>query len=72
EVAGPLENQNVRLWMELKEYFANTAHHRGGMNPDEFSSNLLRLETFLSDRLVPRTFDDFADIDDIIGKDDDA
>lgn len=72
EVAAPLEDQNVGMWMELKGYFANTAHHRGDMNPDEFSGNLLRLETFLSDRLVPRTFDDFAEIDEIIGKDDDA
>jgi hypothetical protein len=72
EVAVPLEEQNVGLWMELKGYFANTAHHRGDMNPDEFTDNLLRLETFLSDRLVPRTFDDFAEIDEIVGGDDDA
>jgi hypothetical protein len=72
EVAVPLEEQNVGLWMELKGYFANTAHHRGAMNPDEFAGSLLRLETFLSDRLVPRTFDDFAEIDEIVGGDDDA
>jgi hypothetical protein len=72
EVAVPLEEQNVGLWMDLKGYFANAAHHRGGMNPDEFTANLLRLESFLSDRLVPRTFEDFAEIDEIIGGDDDA
>lgn len=72
EVAVPLEEQNVGLWMDLKGYFANTAHHRGGMNPDEFTGNLLRLESFLSDRLLPRTFEDFAEIDEIVGGDDDA
>ena len=71
-MAVPLEEQNVQMWMDLKNYFTKTSHHRARTGLDEMTTQLSRLEVFLSDRLAPRTFEDFAEIDDIIGGPDDA
>jgi hypothetical protein len=72
EISPPLEDENIRNWIEIRDYFVSTAHHRARTAPDEFFENLSRLEVFLTERLAPRTFDDFAEIDEILGTDDNA
>ncbi len=61
-----LQESNIRDWWDMRDYFVGLAHHRFPSTVDEFTSWLSRLERFLLPRLVPATFDDFAEIDKII------
>lgn len=61
-----LEEQNVKTWGLLREYFLRIAHHRKNPTKDDFDSKLDTFEGFLLDRLSPRTFKDLDEIDQII------
>ena len=61
-----LQNLNVTTWIELRDFFISVAHHRQNSSRDAFLQWLDALERFLLDRLVPRTFEDFEEIDNIV------
>jgi hypothetical protein len=71
EVSEPLEDLNIKVWMELNDYFVSVSHHHES-DVDTFNINVARFERLLLDRLSPQTFDDFAAIDDILAEDDNA
>lgn len=62
----PLEEIQVSVWDRCNSYFQGVSHHTLESSEEEFSSPLSVLERFLLDRLSPRTFEDFAVIDDLI------
>jgi hypothetical protein len=61
-----LQDLNVQTWMEIRDYFIDVCHHRRSADRPEFDSWLEAFELFLLDRLRPRTFEDFDDIDAVI------
>jgi hypothetical protein len=67
----PLTISSLRAseWKAFRDYFVGTAHHRSGTQEEEFSQWLESFESFLIDRLRPRTFADFAKIDALISGD---
>lgn len=66
EIPEPLQELNVTTWEELRDFFVPVAHHRRSPSRKEFSQWLDALERFLLDRFVPRTFEDFEEIDKIL------
>jgi len=68
ELPKPLASLNVDAWDKKRDYFQSVAHHRLNTDEQEFRRWMDALERFLLDRLAPRTFDDFAEIDTIIGE----
>jgi len=70
ELPAPLASLNVDAWDQKRGYFQSVAHHRKRGDEEEFSRWLDALVRFLLDRLVPRTFDDFSEIDALLGEDD--
>ena len=62
----PLQDVNISHWQEIREFFVNVAHHRKKTDDNEFQGRLESLETFLLDRLNPRTFADIDEIDALI------
>ena len=60
---APLAELNVDAWTTIRDFFVNVAHHRHDTTNEDFSAWLDALERFLLDRLLPRTFEDFAEID---------
>ena len=62
----PLANKQIELWDAHNSYFQGVSHHTIDGSDLEFESKLSVLEGFLLDRLLPRTFDDFARLDDLI------
>jgi hypothetical protein len=68
----PLESLNVDAWDQMRDYFTSVAHHRKSVDPGEFTMWVGALERFLLDLLVPRTFDDFGEIDALLKGDADA
>jgi hypothetical protein len=67
-----LAELNVDTWEEMKRFFIAVLHHRKVPTDDEFSRWLDALERFLLDRLLPRTFEDFAEIDALLKEDGNA
>lgn len=63
-----LEDAQIEKWRTLNERFQGIAHHRIRASEEDFNSFLEELEMFLAERLAPKTFDDFASIDEIIGR----
>jgi hypothetical protein len=61
-----LEEQNVKIWKQLRKYFLGIAHHGKHPDEDDFDSKLNTFEGFLLDRLYPRTFTDLDEIDQVI------
>ena len=65
---GPLpmpevvEDLRVKEWETHAGFFQGVSHHTRTVQADEFRSMMWQCEQFLLDRLVPRTFDDRADI----------
>ena len=62
-----LEERSIKEWNEMREFFQNVSHHRKACAQVEFHKSVDTLERFLLERLAPRTFDDFAEIDAILG-----
>jgi len=61
-----LEDSNVDIWMNIREYFVTVAHHGRQTNYKEICQWLESLETFILDRLRPRTFENLSTIDTLI------
>ncbi|MEI7825284.1 MAG: hypothetical protein WCI01_08290 [Chlorobiaceae bacterium] len=59
----PLALLNIKEWDKKRDYFQSVSHHREIADGGEFHQCLDALELFLLDRLEPRTFDDFSEID---------
>lgn len=59
----PLESANLSLWRDLRDFFLTVAHHKHEPTRNEFASRLQEFESFLVDRLQPKTFADFDAID---------
>lgn len=66
ELPKPLAALNVEAWGRKRDYFLSVAHHRRTADEHEFRKWLDALERFLLDRLLPRTFDDFTEIDNLL------
>jgi len=64
----PLEVLSVKRWEEMLDFFQKVAHHRSFPSSEEFTQRLNALEEFILERLVPRTFDNFKIIDEIIAE----
>ena len=62
----PIEKLHVDEWVEYHDYFNDVAHHRITPTSEDFELWLGALESFLLDRLRPRTFEDLEIIDLII------
>ena len=52
----------------MREYFLSITHHRRATEERELRQCVDALERFLLERLVPRTFDDFAEIDALLAE----
>ena len=63
----PIETLHVQEWGKIEGFFIGVAHHTRTCTEDEFQQYVRALERFLVERLRPRTFDDFAAIDDLLG-----
>lgn len=61
-----LEDQVFDEWKRLRDFFLDVLHHRVTPNEVELKNRLADLEAFLLERLRPRTFADFEDLDQII------
>jgi len=62
----PLASRKAAVWRELNGYFQSIAHHRRSAEQDEFRQQVDALERFLLDELMPKTFDDFDEIDTLL------
>ncbi len=62
----PLKNLNVEYWQEIQGFFLKVSHHRKTTDEQEFERWMDSFETFLLDRLSPRTFADIDEIDALI------
>ena len=63
-----LADLNVIAWEDIHEYFLSIAHHGRMAVDSEFVSYLSALERFLLERLEPRTFNDFEEIDKLLDR----
>jgi hypothetical protein len=61
-----LADLNVSAWEAKRDFFVNVAHHRKMVGDKEFGTWLEALERFLLDRLIPRTFDEYAKVDALV------
>lgn len=62
----PIEKLRIKEWQECNGFFQGVSHHTKPCTDDELHQWLDVLERFLLDRLRPRTFDDFSEIDKLI------
>ncbi len=65
----PIQDLHVSEWSTIEGFFIGVAHHTKTTDDDEIEQYLAALDRFLLDRLRPRTFEDFAAIDELLGKD---
>ena len=67
ELPRHLQEANATRWEALAGYFNSVAHH--GLVPEraDLEQHVSELEEFLRARLRPRTFEDFAEIDALLG-----
>ena len=61
-----LVTRNWKVWKEIREYFVLVSHHRKFTDLITLRQRIDELETFLADRLLPRTAEDWDVIDDLI------
>jgi hypothetical protein len=61
-----IERLVVDQWDETRDYFIKVCHYRVDADEAEFLSYLDALETFILDRVKPRTFANFDTIDALI------
>jgi len=62
-LARPLRDRRYRAWNEMSNFFQKISHHRSSSGIDEFRKTIRRLEVFLTNVLLPTTFDDLDAID---------
>jgi hypothetical protein len=63
-----IESLHVEEWDRYRNHFEQVSHHQIVEEHEEFIKWVDGVEHYLLDRLVPRTFDDFATLDKIIGE----
>ena len=61
-----LADLNIDVWNEMRDFFVAVAHHRHDSSDEECLEWLDAFERFLLDKLAPRTFEDFGEIDKIL------
>ncbi len=62
---APLVEDNASSYLKIRNFFVEVAHHRE-CTEEEFFQWMDAYEIFLLERLVPRTYDDFDEIDRLI------
>lgn len=62
-IPRPLADLRVIEWRHLEKYFTDVAHYQSAPSEEDFRSWVTALETFLLDRLRPRTCADLEEID---------
>ncbi|MEJ1343127.1 MAG: hypothetical protein RPU64_11140 [Candidatus Sedimenticola sp. (ex Thyasira tokunagai)] len=62
----PIERIRTNELAEYANYFTSVSHHAHTTSEDDFVAHLNQLERFLLDFLLPRTFEDHAEIDALI------
>lgn len=67
-LAPPIEDRLVMRLIDLRDYFVKVAHHKVEASEIDFRDRLLAIEVFLQERLVPRTYEEFTQIDEIIAR----
>lgn len=68
KLSPQIQDLHVSEWSTIEGFFIGVAHHTKTTNDEEMEQYLAALDRFLLDRLRPRTFDDFAAIDELLGK----
>lgn len=66
ELPDALSELSVTAWQRMRDFFVSTSHHRKAPSGGEFEKWRNALENFLIDRLAPRTFEDFDELDALI------
>lgn len=67
KLPSSLEKLNIEKWKDIRDFFQGVSHHqKRNINADEFSQKMESFEKFLLDRLLPQTFTDINEIDEII------
>jgi hypothetical protein len=69
-VPDELRESSVRAWKDLRDYFEDTAHHRGEPSEEQCRRHIEALEEFLLNLWLPDTFGDFAALDALMEADD--
>jgi hypothetical protein len=68
QLPGWLEDTFVDQWDKTRDYFVDVAHHRRSTTSEEFTAVLSSFETFVLDRLKPRTFEEHEELDQLISE----
>jgi hypothetical protein len=63
-----IEDRFIELWDGMRDYFVEVCHHRRATTEEEFHATLEQLETFVLDRLKPRTFTEQTTLDALIAE----
>lgn len=69
KLPASIQDLHVAEWTRIEGFFIGVAHHTRSTDDDEMGQYLFALERFLLDRLRPRTFEDFAAIDELLAGD---
>lgn len=68
---APLVEDNASSYLKIRNFFVEVSHHKG-CSDEEFTEWVAAFEVFLLDRLVPRTYEDFDAIDQLVAGDSSA
>jgi hypothetical protein len=63
-----IEDTHVQLWNDLRDYFVRVCHHGRETDEDEFRGALDTLESFVLERLKPRTYAEQVTLDQLIAE----
>jgi hypothetical protein len=63
-----IEDTHVQLWNDLRDYFVRVCHHDRETDEDEFKGALDTLESFVLERLKPRTYAEQVTLDQLIAE----
>jgi hypothetical protein len=63
-----IEDTHVMLWDKLRDYFVRVCHHDRETDEDEFSAALDTFESFVLERLKPRTYVEQGTLDQLIAE----
>ena len=64
----PIEDLHIKHWGLCNDFFQTISHHGRTCSREEFVAWLDDLEKFLLDRMLPRTFETFSALDEIIAE----
>ena len=69
-IPDELREPSIRAWKNLRDYFEDTAHHRGEASEEQCRRQIEALEEFLLNLWLPDTFGDFTALDALMEADD--